>query len=246
MFNELLAAEDFIVFKSMMVQKNIDLELQALTILQKQLGHSPEAYVPSSKSGETETKTSPTHGEDEKILKEVLETSKKEYDLEQSLDEEQLEKLITLAKQESIRLYQAAEKEQQLLTESVDKMSLKVQSASGDKSTTSSSVSSMKVELSESVGKVTESMSPPASIELSKPPNITSPSKTSQQVPLQPLVQSPGDKQRDKNEGSSSDAAAMWLESAKAEFSHPSSSTVPSQTKGTKVAVSCYYLCVSV
>ena len=105
-----MAADNFLIFKSMMVQKNIDMELQALSMLQKQLGHSPEAYQLSTEDSKWPPKERDgSEEEDEKVLEEILQQSKKDYELQQSLDEEEMEKLLTLAKEESLRLYQATQ-----------------------------------------------------------------------------------------------------------------------------------------
>lgn len=216
------------MFKSMMVQKNIDLELKALAILQKHLGHSPEAYMPGS-CEESNSNTSLSPEEDERILLEVIEYSKKEFDLKKSMDEAELEKLVEVAKQESTRLFEAAEKERQILAEGVSKMGLNDLSPSG-----MSSVSSMNVELSESVGKVSEVSSPQSTIrDLPELPNMTSPQR---QSPLSPDMYSP----ESSGGESSSDAAAKWLESAKAELhdDQPSSGSIADLKKSRKLAVS--------
>ena len=123
LFERILAADDFLAFKAMMVKRNIDLEQQALALLQKQLGHSPEAY-------QTMTKEPPRVNRSEKeeedsTLKEVLQQSKKEFDLQNSLEDDELEKLIELAKEESLKLYQASQREQQEeIAAELEKMSL--------------------------------------------------------------------------------------------------------------------------
>lgn len=73
-FEQVWAAEDFEVFKRLMIQKNIELQLQALQLIQ-QRGHkqalNPSVSPPPSKSEAPE--------EDE-IMKEILRISKDEYD----------------------------------------------------------------------------------------------------------------------------------------------------------------------
>ena len=109
-FERILAADDFLAFKAMMVKRNIDLEQQALALLQKQLGRSPEAYQAMT---EEPPRVNRSEEEEDSTLKEVLQQSKKEFDLQHSLEEDELEKLIELAKEESLKLYQASQREQQ-------------------------------------------------------------------------------------------------------------------------------------
>jgi hypothetical protein len=92
-----------------MVQRNIDLELQALKLVQQQLGHSPEAYQPGG-GGDQELAINrmkrsrrAASEEEERILQKVLEKSKEEYERQRSLEEEEMQKRITLAKQESLK-----------------------------------------------------------------------------------------------------------------------------------------------
>ncbi|KAG8123055.1 hypothetical protein E2320_018515 [Naja naja] len=72
-----LAAEDFRLFKEMMVQKNIEMQLQAIRIIQERNGVLPDCLTDGS-DVYTETEE-----EEMKILREVLRKSKEEYDLEQ-------------------------------------------------------------------------------------------------------------------------------------------------------------------
>ncbi|XP_003216180.1 cilia- and flagella-associated protein 36 [Anolis carolinensis] len=72
-----LAAEDFRLFKEMMVQKNIEMQLQAIRIIQERNGVLPDCLTDGS-DVYTEIEE-----EEMKILREVLRKSKEEYDLEQ-------------------------------------------------------------------------------------------------------------------------------------------------------------------
>ena len=123
LFERILAADDFLAFKAMMVKRNIDLEQQALALLQKQLGHSPEAYQTMTKEPPRVNRSE--EEEEDSTLKEVLQQSKKEFDVQNSLEEDELEKLIELAKEESLKLYQASQREQQEeIAAELEKMSL--------------------------------------------------------------------------------------------------------------------------
>lgn len=113
----------------MMVRRNIDLELKALQLMQKQLGHSPEVY--SSSQGQPKDEKSPPaekEEEERRILEEVLVESKREYDRQQSMEEEELQRLLATAKEESLRLYRLqseavkerdAEEEEEVTVEAV-------------------------------------------------------------------------------------------------------------------------------
>ncbi|XP_061212809.1 cilia- and flagella-associated protein 36 [Neopsephotus bourkii] len=72
-----LAAEDFRLFKKMMVQKNIEMQLQALRIIKERNGVLPDCLTEGSDV------FSEIEQEEMKILREVLRKSKEEYEIEQ-------------------------------------------------------------------------------------------------------------------------------------------------------------------
>ncbi|XP_008065399.1 cilia- and flagella-associated protein 36 [Carlito syrichta] len=72
-----LAAEDFTIFKAMMVQKNIEMQLQAIRIIQERNGVLPDCLTDGSDM------VSDLEQEEMKILREVLRKSKEEYDQEE-------------------------------------------------------------------------------------------------------------------------------------------------------------------
>ncbi|KAF4016314.1 hypothetical protein G4228_007680 [Cervus hanglu yarkandensis] len=72
-----LAAEDFTIFKAMMVQKNTEMQLQAIRIIQERNGVLPDCLTDGSDV------VSDLEQEEMKILKEVLRKSKEEYDQEE-------------------------------------------------------------------------------------------------------------------------------------------------------------------
>ncbi|NXU50356.1 CFA36 protein, partial [Turnix velox] len=72
-----LAAEDFRLFKKMMVQKNIEMQLQAITIIKERNGVLPDCLTEGSDV------FSEIEQEEMKILREVLRKSKEEYEMEQ-------------------------------------------------------------------------------------------------------------------------------------------------------------------
>ncbi|XP_035925785.2 cilia- and flagella-associated protein 36 [Halichoerus grypus] len=86
-----LAAEDFTIFKAMMVQKNIEMQLQAIRIIQERNGVLPDCLTDGSDM------VSDLEQEEMKILREVLRKSKEEYDQE---EERKRKKQLSEAKTE--------------------------------------------------------------------------------------------------------------------------------------------------
>ena len=111
LFEQVLAADDFLLFKGIMVQRNIDLELQALALLNKQLGHSPVVYDRERAGDDPVNTPRKSVEEEEKMLAEAMKMSEAQYNLECSLDDERLQQLIEQAKQESLQLYQKQQME---------------------------------------------------------------------------------------------------------------------------------------
>lgn len=85
-FQPVLATDDFQVFRSLMVQKNMELQLQALRVIKERNGELPECLTHGADV------MSELQQEEMKILHEVLKKSKEEYEEEMSirmlLDEE--------------------------------------------------------------------------------------------------------------------------------------------------------------
>ncbi|XP_056423707.1 cilia- and flagella-associated protein 36 isoform X2 [Hyla sarda] len=77
MLQSVVAVEDFIVFKEMMLQKNIELQLQAIQIIQQKNGDLPECL----KNGAD--LISDLEQQEIKMLSEALRISKEEYEQEQ-------------------------------------------------------------------------------------------------------------------------------------------------------------------
>lgn len=85
-FQPVLATDDFQMFRSLMVQKNMELQLQALRVIKERNGELPECLTHGADV------MSELQQEEMKILHEVLKKSKEEYEEEMSirmlLDEE--------------------------------------------------------------------------------------------------------------------------------------------------------------
>lgn len=91
-----LAAEDFTIFKAMMVQKNIEMQLQAIRIIQERNGVLPDCLTDGADV------VSDLEQEEMKILREVLRKSKEEYDRE---EERKQKKQSSEAKMEDPPVY---------------------------------------------------------------------------------------------------------------------------------------------
>lgn len=75
-FQPVLATDDFQMFRSLMVQKNMELQLQALRVIKERNGALPECLT------DGEDVMSELEQQEMKILQEVLKRSKEEYDKE--------------------------------------------------------------------------------------------------------------------------------------------------------------------
>ena len=110
-FDQMWAAEDFDVFKRLMIQKNIELQMQALQILQQlhnvQMPMPTQMPMPVPAAPPSATPvTAPTMDEDA-IMQEVLRRSKEEYESKQkdakAKTDQEFEKTIAESKEESER-----------------------------------------------------------------------------------------------------------------------------------------------
>ncbi|XP_042870579.1 cilia- and flagella-associated protein 36-like isoform X2 [Penaeus japonicus] len=116
LFEQVWAADDYEIFKRMMIQKNLELQLQALELLQQRYGIIPESCMPGDAM-------SP---EEQAVMEEVIKKSLEEHEAVQaSLDEEtrDLEKAIVESKFEKARLEQECSREREMLERAL-KMSL--------------------------------------------------------------------------------------------------------------------------
>ena len=109
----LLASGDYEVFKLMMTQKNVDLEMQALVMLQKQMGQTIDIYdreAHGQSSPTVKEKLARRDTEEEMIFQNALKLSKKESELKLMAEDQEMEKQLELAIQESLKLYQESER----------------------------------------------------------------------------------------------------------------------------------------
>jgi hypothetical protein len=66
LFEQVWAANDYEIFKQMMIQKNVQLQLQALEMIQQRCGITPQSFLPSD--GEENLQTE----EESRVMEEVI------------------------------------------------------------------------------------------------------------------------------------------------------------------------------
>ncbi|XP_066516411.1 cilia- and flagella-associated protein 36 isoform X2 [Hoplias malabaricus] len=82
LFQPVLATDDFQMFRSLMVQKNVELQLQALRVIKERNGALPECLTDGADV------MSELEQQEMQILQEVLKRSKEEYELEMARREQ--------------------------------------------------------------------------------------------------------------------------------------------------------------
>merc|ERR1712012_766086 len=122
LFEQVWAADDFEIFKRMMIQKNIELQLQALELLQQRYGVLPESLQPTiKKSSDNENQ----------VLEEIKRISKQDHDsYVASLDKEQaeLEKALATSADEHAKLLAAKQAQEMLLVEHLTNLNISSES----------------------------------------------------------------------------------------------------------------------
>ncbi|KAF7279916.1 hypothetical protein GWI33_006620 [Rhynchophorus ferrugineus] len=91
LFEQIWAANDFDMFIRMMTQKNVELQLQALELIEKKYGITPQSFVPKAKSDQEEEEA--THSvrivpitietNESKLEKQVLEEAAKKFSVDE-------------------------------------------------------------------------------------------------------------------------------------------------------------------
>ena len=89
-FEQVWAAEDFEVFKRLMVQKNIELQLQALRLIQQQFPNSlsPGPAAPPPTHPRSPTGNQSFAMDEDAIMAEVMRRSKEEYEAQQKSEKD--------------------------------------------------------------------------------------------------------------------------------------------------------------
>lgn len=204
MLQPLLACINFETFKSMMIQKNIDLELQALTLLQTQIGQSIDVYQQNpdiTPSPTIKEKLAKRDADEERILQDALKLSKEELDQKQMDEEKEMDKLLELAIQESLKSY-----EQENLKKSSDEVTTEEVEESNKEKQVKNEVTTEKVEESSTKKQAKSGLGVAKLLHES-----SNPSKHD----LIPLVVGCKPVTR---EISGQEAAQLWIESAKSEL----------------------------
>merc|ERR1712156_38059 len=118
LFEQVWAADDFEIFKRMMTQKNIDLQMQALQLIQQRYGTLPGSLQDDSKKLEDDPEA--------RIMEEVVRISKEEHDEHVAAlnqEEAELEQALAHSLAEHKRLATAKQTQESLRAEHVAKVS---------------------------------------------------------------------------------------------------------------------------
>merc|ERR1719410_1721471 len=110
LFEQVWAADNYEIFKRMMIQKNIELQLQALELIQQRYGVLPDSLQPTKKCDDNENL----------VLEEIKRASKEDHEAYvASLDKEQadLEKALPPSADEHAKLVAAKQAQELLLVE---------------------------------------------------------------------------------------------------------------------------------
>lgn len=86
LFEQLWAADDYEIFKRMMMQKNLELQLQALDLLSHQYGLLPESFLP----GEDYEPSAEEKTIMETVMKRYVEENPEEADVEQQSEQKEV------------------------------------------------------------------------------------------------------------------------------------------------------------
>merc|ERR1739842_180950 len=108
LFEQVWAADDYEIFKRMMIQKNLELQLQALELLQQRYGVIPESCTPGDAMSPEEAS----------VMEQVIKKSLEEHEaLQAGLSDEakQLEEALSRSKEEKDKLEQDRAFEKDLL-----------------------------------------------------------------------------------------------------------------------------------
>ncbi|XP_045609982.1 cilia- and flagella-associated protein 36 [Procambarus clarkii] len=116
LFEQVWAADDYEIFKRMMIQKNIELQLQALEIMQQRYGIIPESFMPCDDLPQGE----------QEVLEQVIKKSLEEHQaLQEGMDAEtrDMERAMAESKEEKERLELERAREKEMLEKAL-KLSL--------------------------------------------------------------------------------------------------------------------------
>ncbi|KDR03829.1 cilia- and flagella-associated protein 36 [Zootermopsis nevadensis] len=112
LFEQVWAANDYEIFKRMMIQKNVELQLQALEMIQQRYGITPQSFLPTDGDENLQTE------EESRIMEEVIKQSLEEYEInKQMLDRStlEIEQSLVSSPEERHRLEAECKREKGLL-----------------------------------------------------------------------------------------------------------------------------------
>ncbi|EDV23663.1 uncharacterized protein TRIADDRAFT_57098 [Trichoplax adhaerens] len=121
MLRQIWAADNYEIFKQIMVQKNIELQVQALRLMQQRFGLGPPIASDNLPASTTEAASSPYDpeedvNEEEVLLRQVIRLSLDEFRRSESEDySTELDDAIKSSRKESERLLEEARREQEEL-----------------------------------------------------------------------------------------------------------------------------------
>ncbi|XP_033125863.1 cilia- and flagella-associated protein 36-like isoform X1 [Anneissia japonica] len=118
LFEQVMAAQSFPVFKTLMVQKNIELELQALRLIQKCNGVIPAALCPDQDTS-ADLHQARIFDDDEELMRKIMKQSEDEYKQQQASKagaiDSTLENVLATSKAEAERLQKEKKKEEDIM-----------------------------------------------------------------------------------------------------------------------------------
>ncbi|XP_076463897.1 uncharacterized protein LOC143296038 [Babylonia areolata] len=119
LFEQVLAMDDFPCFVHLMINKNLELQKQALMLITMMHGDLPTSL---QEGGGDHAPRAPTTSQqdEEEVLRAVLEQSKREYEAmekQSKKEEEEFKAVLNISQVESQRLHQAQRQEQERLSE---------------------------------------------------------------------------------------------------------------------------------
>ncbi|XP_017773583.1 PREDICTED: cilia- and flagella-associated protein 36 [Nicrophorus vespilloides] len=106
-FEQIWAANDYQMFKRMMAQKNVELQLQALELIEHKYGKTPELFIPKGREGESSAAVEIVKSSD--LEREILEEVSKQFPIEKT-EEVEVEEEINYLHKEKFNLEETLKK----------------------------------------------------------------------------------------------------------------------------------------
>lgn len=111
----MFAADDFLMFKSIMVKRNIELDLQVIDMVSRaQAARKPSLPQPQPEQVPAPAGSSKEEYDEEKVLQEVMKRSVTEFQQEETaIADSEMDRMLEAARLESIRLFEAMQAEEE-------------------------------------------------------------------------------------------------------------------------------------